>query len=269
MTSRYRSQAPWSPFGECRETFDGDCPLGFRRHPLATSRALRCRRTPLRTAQHRGSTFAARDTSGLFGAGLWGLQIASILSSPDSQMVSRRLGRGNSRWSSAICRGRRPGDFSAPEHFPRSTRAQLSYASVTEAATRRRHLRRHSACLDRTEPLSAAMSKTRPTLVYPELLPYVPCARLPALRHGRVETPGYVVLSDSLLRREPERPLNAFDLNQVLYSSPFRGTFDTYQWERLSTADTPDWPLRVLVLKIDRHIAGAVRALPESVTHAA
>jgi Mycobacterial cell wall arabinan synthesis protein len=85
-----------------------------------------------------------------------------------------------------------------------------------------------------------------PSLVYPELLPYFPCTRLPALRAGIVEVPRYVVIADY-----PDPPL------RYTLTSPFVGLLDLYEVTPIPLTESARPPSRVLVFEVDQRIPGS------------
>jgi hypothetical protein len=77
----------------------------------------------------------------------------------------------------------------------------------------------------RSEPLGELLRRRRPTFVSPDLLPYFPCAQLPALHNGIVEEPAYAVQTRFAFNTLDDR------------GSPFTGIETTFDLERLSTVD--------------------------------
>jgi hypothetical protein len=92
------------------------------------------------------------------------------------------------------------------------------------------------------------------SLVYPEVLPYFPCARLPNLHDGVVDVPDRIVIST------PD-PVPPFRYN---VTSPFLGLQDLYQLHRVPVADTRPALERLEIYDVDRRIPGAKLAPPTS-----
>jgi hypothetical protein len=109
----------------------------------------------------------------------------------------------------------------------------------------------------RLAPLMSRVSSR--TLVYPELLPYFPCTRLPVLSEGAVEVPQHVVTTSNSF-------FNSLAVIRRSEASPFFGVVDLYDIERVPVADTEDWPRSVLVFAVDRRIPGAMLAPPARTT---
>jgi hypothetical protein len=82
-----------------------------------------------------------------------------------------------------------------------------------------------------------------PSLVWPNLLLYMPCTRIPRLRNGVVEPPGLVVTHGDPVSVERE-------------SGPFHGLLDLYRLRDLGSSDFAD----IAVLWVDRRIPGAAIA---------
>jgi Mycobacterial cell wall arabinan synthesis protein len=94
------------------------------------------------------------------------------------------------------------------------------------------------------------------TLVLPNVLTYFPCAQLPVLASGAVEVPQHVVTT-----------LDGAWVLEDRETSPFRGVLDLYPLQRLPVADSSDAPRDVVaVYAVDRHVPGAMQALPERTT---
>jgi hypothetical protein len=83
------------------------------------------------------------------------------------------------------------------------------------------------------------------SLVLPNLLLYLPCARLPGLGHGIVEIPDQIVAVRS------SWPIG-------LSASPFEGLTDLYRLDRIPLTDTSGLLAETIVYDIDRKIPGAV-----------
>ena len=91
-------------------------------------------------------------------------------------------------------------------------------------------------------------------LVLPNLLTYVPCARLPQLRDGVAEVPDYIV--STRIPRAPGLPVS------VRYpSSPFYGLLDLYGVRELQLTG-PNPPRQIAVFAVDRRIPGATEVSP-------
>ena len=87
------------------------------------------------------------------------------------------------------------------------------------------------------------------TLVMPNLLTYVPCARLPQLRDGVAEVPDYIVATR--IPRAPGLPVS------VRYpASPFYGLLDLYELKKLDLVGAHP-PRQVAVFAVDREVPGA------------
>jgi hypothetical protein len=103
------------------------------------------------------------------------------------------------------------------------------------------------------ELLAPALKRTGSrSLVYPEVLPYIPCADLPTLHDGVVDVPDRIVISTP----NPVPPLR-YDV-----TSPFLGLLDLYDVERVPVADTMPPLERLQVYAVDRRIPGAMLAQP-------
>ena len=103
----------------------------------------------------------------------------------------------------------------------------------------------------RNEPLSSALAASgSPSLVLPNLVTYVPCARLPQLHGGVADVPRRIVAF-----RTSIWPL-------ATGTSPFDGVFDLYAVRRLLLTDTTNPPGDVAVYDVDTHIAGAAVLAP-------
>jgi len=89
------------------------------------------------------------------------------------------------------------------------------------------------------------------SLVLPNMLMYVPCARQPRLSDGVVEAPRQIV---------------AYRLTWPvgLGTSPFSGLFDLYRLQRFPIADAKGAPREAVLYDVDRQISGAVAALPDT-----
>jgi len=88
------------------------------------------------------------------------------------------------------------------------------------------------------------------SLVLPNMLMYVPCARQPRLSDGAVEAPGQIV---AFLGSWPVR----------LTTSPFNGLPDLYRLRRLPLADAKGTPRGAILYDVDRRIPGALTAPPD------
>jgi len=91
------------------------------------------------------------------------------------------------------------------------------------------------------------------SLVLPNMLMYVPCARQPRLSDGVVEPPRQIV---AVRGSWPVR----------LTTSPFNGLPDLYQLQRFPLADAKGAPREAVLYDIDRKIAGALTAPPDKTT---
>jgi arabinosyltransferase C len=136
-----------------------------------------------------------------------------------------------------------------PSRPPQTDAAQLALASTARpphaiAAT--------GAVAYRPTTLAALfrLPGARP-LVWPNLLLYMPCARLPRLSSGIVEVPTLVVAHSDLVSIDRE-------------TAPFHGLIDLYPLRDLGVADSKVEPEGVAVYWVDRRIPGAVLA-PASV----
>jgi hypothetical protein len=95
------------------------------------------------------------------------------------------------------------------------------------------------------ESLATLLDRESPSLPLPNLLMYVPCAKLP--RVGAVaQTPGAI-----LAFRDSMWPVGTD-------TSPFAGVPDLYPLVRLPLSDSPDPPGEVAVYEVERHIEGGV-----------
>jgi len=88
------------------------------------------------------------------------------------------------------------------------------------------------------------------SLVLPNMLMYVPCARQPRLSDGVVEPPRQIV---AFLGSWPVR----------LSTSPFNGLSDLYRIRRLPLADAKGTPSGAALYDVDRRIPGALTAAPD------
>jgi hypothetical protein len=97
----------------------------------------------------------------------------------------------------------------------------------------------------RTQALRDAMRQGNgTTLVHPQLLPYMPCARLPKLHAGVVEPPSVLIYPQETQRGNSiPRSLVVEDV-----SSPFAGVRDVFELQRLPVEDTPIPPSGMIVL---------------------
>jgi hypothetical protein len=86
------------------------------------------------------------------------------------------------------------------------------------------------------------------SVVLPNLILYLPCARLPALGNGIVQVPDQIVAVRS------SWPIG-------LSASPFEGITDLYRLERIPLTDTSGLLAESIVYSVDRRIPGA-RLLP-------
>ena len=91
------------------------------------------------------------------------------------------------------------------------------------------------------------------SLVLPNMLMYVPCARQPRLSEGIVEVPNEIVAF-------------LYSLPVGLPTSPFSGLFDVYRLQRLPLADASGAPRGAVLYDVDRRIPGAQTARPDSTT---
>jgi hypothetical protein len=93
-----------------------------------------------------------------------------------------------------------------------------------------------------------------PTLVIPNLVTYVPCARQPRVSSGVAEVPGLILgLRDSIW------PIASG-------TSPFDGVPELYRLTRLPLTDSAEPPQDVVVYRVDRQIPGAVEAPADATT---
>ena len=126
--------------------------------------------------------------------------------------------------------------------------ANLVQLSVHSAGVPPRALAVTGAVAYRSAPLKDMLrAPETPSLVWPNLVLYMPCARLPRLQRGVVEIPTLLVAHNELW------PIDGG-------SSPFRGTLDVYKLRDLSVGDSRLPPAGIHVLWVDREIPGAVRA---------
>ena len=107
-----------------------------------------------------------------------------------------------------------------------------------------------------TGRLSRLIREEARTLIHPNLMLYVPCARQPRLADGIVEPPRYFVWFD-----DPFQPL-PFEA-----TSPFLGVHDLYSVQRLPLTDGLNPPLGVVVYEVEQRIPGADIVPPEADTH--
>ena len=104
------------------------------------------------------------------------------------------------------------------------------------------------------EPLRGHLDRSASrSLVFTDLLTYVPCVRLPQLGHGIVEPPDHLVVS-----RDWPSPIAA------PFTSPFAGVLDLYRLERLPLSDSQDPPSTMRVFRVDRRIPGVLLAPAET-----
>ncbi len=101
-------------------------------------------------------------------------------------------------------------------------------------------------------PLEEPASRS---LVFTDVLMYLPCVRLPRLGDGIVEAPSYIVVS-----RDWPSPV------QNPITSPFGRLFDLYRLERLPLARWTDAPRTIAVFRVDHRLPGALRAPPSRAT---
>jgi Mycobacterial cell wall arabinan synthesis protein len=98
--------------------------------------------------------------------------------------------------------------------------------------------------------------ESRATLVLPNVLPYLPCVRMPRLADGTVEVPHHIVAtSDSawILRDRG--------------TSPFLGVLDLYRLERLPVRRRHGESAETLeILAVDQRIPGALQVQPQRAT---
>ena len=106
-----------------------------------------------------------------------------------------------------------------------------------------------------TEQLSRVVGAQDSTLVHPNLLLYLPCARPPLLANGVVEVPRYFVWFDDAFQPHPYED-----------TSPFLGIEDLYPVQRLPLTDGVDPPAGVVVDEVERRVAGAIAVAPASKT---
>lgn len=92
-------------------------------------------------------------------------------------------------------------------------------------------------------------------LVQPNLLTFIPCARLPRLGNGIVDVPRTLITT-----RDSISPLRYRE------TSPFAGLLDMYDLERLPLADSKNPPKSVVVFGLERRIRAAALAPPDKVT---
>jgi hypothetical protein len=102
-----------------------------------------------------------------------------------------------------------------------------------------------------TESLEQRLRSGAPALVQPDVLTFLPCARLPKLANGIAGVPRTLVTSS--LSPSPVR---------FPGSSPFAGLLDMYAVSRLSLADSKNPPDSIVVFELDDHIRGATIAEP-------
>lgn len=134
-----------------------------------------------------------------------------------------------------------------PPLDPNATHARISFRTT---GTPRSALAVTPLMSYEAQTLASVLDKARwNVLVYPELLPYFPCARLPILEDGVVDVPSYAVLT-----------MDPFALFNRDLGSPFVGLRDMYALERVSTSDTPDEPGGVIVIRLHTEIPGAAVA---------
>jgi len=93
------------------------------------------------------------------------------------------------------------------------------------------------------------------SLVFPNLVTYFPCARLPQLSDGIVEVPRQI-----LVPRSSPSPLRYAE------TSPFVGLLDLYELGRLPLADSMNPPADFVVFNVQKVIPGAVLIPPERST---
>jgi len=91
------------------------------------------------------------------------------------------------------------------------------------------------------------------SLVLPNMLMYVPCARQPRLSDGVGEVPSQIVAD---IRSYPVG----------LGTSPFNGLFDLYRLQRFPLADAKGTPHGAVLFEVDRQIPGALTAPPDKTT---
>jgi hypothetical protein len=105
-----------------------------------------------------------------------------------------------------------------------------------------------------SETLASRMATApQAELVQPNVLPLMPCARLPKLADGVVEAPTTLVTT-----RDWPTPL------PYLPSSPFAGLLDVFAFERLPLADSKNPPTSLVAFAIDQHIPGGIEAPPDA-----
>jgi cell wall arabinan synthesis protein/arabinosyltransferase-like concanavalin domain-containing protein len=103
----------------------------------------------------------------------------------------------------------------------------------------------------RSTPLRTLLDSPRTrSLVWPNVVLYMPCATLPKLQRGVVQVPTVVIAHNELWPIE-------FD------SSPFKRTLDVYRLRDLSVGDSRLPPDGMQVLWIDKRIPGAALAAAE------
>lgn len=140
-------------------------------------------------------------------------------------------------------------DLPAPEH--RATAVRITFRTRTPGSA----VAVTAPVVYTNEPLARRMDSVESrTLVYPELLTYFPCTRLPTLRDGAVEVPQHIVFTE-----------RSFPLGRDAYS-PFLGLLDLYELERLPVSDTEHPPEEVIVFALDRWVPGASIAPPDKRT---
>ena len=109
-----------------------------------------------------------------------------------------------------------------------------------------------------TEPLARPLEGTKSTsLVLPNLLMYVPCARQPRLRDGVAEVPRHVVAVGDTLTPALGTGVGPFD-----------GVLDLYTLDRIPLTDSKDPSGGVAVYTVGRRIPGSAQAAPEASTTA-
>jgi hypothetical protein len=98
------------------------------------------------------------------------------------------------------------------------------------------------------ETLARTLERAEPALALPNLLPYFPCTRLPAVSRGVADVPKLIVAF-----RDTTWPLGSG-------TSPFDEQPDLYPFVRLPLSDSADPPDDVAVYVVDTRIDGAALA---------
>jgi hypothetical protein len=103
-----------------------------------------------------------------------------------------------------------------------------------------------------SEPLVHSLERASgSSLVLPNLLSYVPCAKLPRLRDGTAEVPNRIV---------------GFQYTWPVGNgtTPFEGVLDLYRLDRLPVTSASGVDTGVGTYEVDRRLLGAALAAPDS-----